>query len=521
MSQSRCFSVIGDSNVHRHFSLVNARACPLVKAPQLLTCGRLQVFPESIRQVRNETTVCIVSCLTNFLTSTDGASSVSLRVEPVLTSVRDQLLEAASSGRVFLICPPMYRVSPLWYREGLPEILQKFSDVLNGFDNLRLMPSFPTPQFEDDGVHLTAYSGLEFVLHLFDSATNLLDSLDTPLEEKTSVSAEASRRLEDRMMAIEQDHRRLNKSFEFKTAIDAELADWHENRRLEDSFVIQGLPRLSGTDLSPKDWQVRARRDVLDFIKKLLGRELPVVFVSNATGRARDAVVRYVVRMSSIADSEEIRTKFSYFFKGSVDARPPHFKVPDISVRNALTKNTRVRLDVLHLFGQRYKDSNQGAKYKVIGFRSRPLLKLIPPPNSDDRRIKSFTYIEAVRKLPANFTSEQYDPIIKKIDSDFHGRIRAIFVVLTDDMLKKKFGRRDPARSGAASGSNAEAVEQEASSSDEQEPEAAAETVAEPEAGGSATGARSPARDSNRGSRTNKRGPPSPCKTVSKSKQKK
>ena len=509
MAQSRYFLVIGDSNVHRHFSLVNSRACPLVKASQLLTCGRLQVFSESIRQIRKETTVCIVSCVTNFLTASDGASTVSLRVEPVLTSFRDQLLEAASTGRIFLICPPMYRLSPLWYREGLPEILQKFSEVFTGFDNLRLMPSFPTPSFEDDGVHLTAYSGLEFVLHLFDSATSLLDGLSTSLDEKTSAGAETTRRLEDRMMAIEQDHRRLNKSFEFKTATDAELADWHENIRLEDSFVIQGLPRIAGTEISPKDWQVRARRDVLDVIKKLLGKELPVVFVSNATGRAKDAVVRYVVRMSSVQDSSEIRTKFSYFFKGSKDARPSHFKDSDIAIRNALTKNTRIRLDLLHLFGQRYRDSNQGAGYKVIGYRPRPLLQTFPPPDASDRRVRTYTFIEAVKRLPANFTPEQYDPIIKKIDSEWHGRIRAIFVVLNDDMLKKKFGRRGPAgSSGQAASSLPEGLDEGAGSADEHEPEA------------EETEARSPPRDANRGSRTNKRGPPSPLKTGSKSKKK-
>ena len=46
-------------------------------------------------------------------------------------------------------------------------------------------------------------------------------------------------------MVLEQDHRRLNKVVEIKTAIDAELADFHENERMENWFVIEGFPRIS------------------------------------------------------------------------------------------------------------------------------------------------------------------------------------------------------------------------------------------------------------------------------------
>lgn len=524
MAQSRCFTVIGDSNVQRHFSLVNARACPAVTTSQLLHCGRLQIFADVLSKVRAESTVCIVSCLTNFLTSAEGASTVSLRVEPVLTKFRDLLLGAVDGERVLLICPPMYRLSPLWYREGLPEILQKFSEVLSPYDQLHLLPSFATPQFEDDGIHLTAYSGLEFVLHLYDSAGALLDSLGSSLDAKASASTESTRRLEDRMMAIEQDHRRLNRSFEYKTAVDAEAADFQENIRLEDSFVIQGLPRFNGKDLSPKEWQVRARRDVSNVIKKLLGKELPIVFVSNATGRGSDAIVRYVVRMKTVAASEEIRNKFGFFFQGGVNSRPPHFK--DVSLRNALTKNTRIRIDVLHLFGQKYTESNPGSKYKVIGYRPRPILKLFPSANASDRRVQSFDYIQAVKRLPAKFSTEEVSPIVSKIDAEYHGRVRAIFVVLNDDMLKGKQrkgergARSDPPPTTGAN--RAESGDPEANQDDQdQDQDQDVDHEAEAEAEEESISAPPPTPHTSRSlSRSNKRGPPSPAKKASKSQKK-
>ena len=173
---SRLFSVIGDSNVHRNFTKVNLRANPLMKASQLIPCGHLSILSESLKKVNPNTTVCLLSCITNFMTSLkDSADSlVSHRVEPVLTGFREIIVEACESrpATAFLISPPMYRLHPTWYRDGLPEIMTLFSQTMSQERpaNLHLIPSFPTPAFESDGVHLTAYSGLEFILHLFDSA---------------------------------------------------------------------------------------------------------------------------------------------------------------------------------------------------------------------------------------------------------------------------------------------------------------------------------------------------------------
>ena len=140
----------------------------------------------------------------------------------------------------------MYRRLPLWYRDGLPEVLTRFSAELmrERPPNLLSMASFPTPSFEDDGVHLTAYSGLEFVLHLFDTSSTLIDALDIDPGLKVDYNREASRLLEDRMVALEQDHHRLNSVVDLKIAMDAELSDIQINERNENCFVIFGLPRI-------------------------------------------------------------------------------------------------------------------------------------------------------------------------------------------------------------------------------------------------------------------------------------
>ena len=153
-------------------------------------------------------------------------------------------------------------------------MLTLFSQIL-GQDlpgNLHLLPSFPTPEFDLDGVHLTSYSGLEYLLHLFEGSDAILDRSPEP-EAVAIRSSESTRVLEDRVMVLEQDHRRLNRVVENKIAIDHEMSDFRTNESFEDSFVIAGLPAITG-DLVGKAWQNQAVINVQSVLKDLMGKEL-------------------------------------------------------------------------------------------------------------------------------------------------------------------------------------------------------------------------------------------------------
>lgn len=172
MSVSKLFSIIGDSNVRNNMNDFNIRDRLGLSDAQVLSATRLDVLPDALRSIRAASTIVIVSCLTNYITSAmaDGAATVSTRVAPILMDFRRHL-EAfcvARPNTLVMVAPPMYRVRPYWYSSGLPEVLIEFSSVLTSRrpPNLHLLESFATPEFQDDGVHLTAYSGLRFVVHL-------------------------------------------------------------------------------------------------------------------------------------------------------------------------------------------------------------------------------------------------------------------------------------------------------------------------------------------------------------------
>ena len=82
---SRIFSVIGDSNIKRHMNPTNCRDRPLMCGAQVLPCGKAALLSEALRSVRKESNVVLLSCFTNFLTSSEAAgASLSFRIEPVL-----------------------------------------------------------------------------------------------------------------------------------------------------------------------------------------------------------------------------------------------------------------------------------------------------------------------------------------------------------------------------------------------------------------------------------------------------
>ena len=208
MAQSRAFAILGDSNVRNHVTKTSCRSNPQLKDAQILSCGHLGIFAETLVQVAGDSTICIVSCLTNFLTSATGPPSVSNRIEPVLQEIHGILVDSSSNhpDRWYLVSPPMYRTNPTWYRDGLPEILTLFSQIFNGDqpENLRLLPSFPTPAFETDGVHLTAFSGLELVHHLIDASQDLLEMMASDQASLNGRLIASARVLEDRVMVLEQ-----------------------------------------------------------------------------------------------------------------------------------------------------------------------------------------------------------------------------------------------------------------------------------------------------------------------------
>ena len=247
------------------------------------------------------------------------------------------------------------------------------------------------------------------------------------------------------MVALEQDHRRLSREFESKSVIDAELACLQENLRFEDHFVIQGLSRIP--DMPPKEWQARALQDVKVTLGHFLDQDFQPVYIQNVTGAGKNATVTYQVRMSCVEHSKLIRAKFSGFFAKGKDNRPPALK--KVSIRNRVSKATPVRIALLRIMGERDEESNPGYSFKVMGYEPRPLLKIFPPKDSNERT-KTFNYVEAIKSLRTDFSKSELKPILERISPKLKGKVRQIFGVIDDDMVRHATRVRGSAEAAAS-----------------------------------------------------------------------
>jgi len=96
MAQLRVFSLVGDSNVRRNMNESNCLDRPLMSGAETITCTKLALFPQSLFAIRSSSTVCIISCVTNFLADSpeENGSMPGQRVEPVLTEFFRLLLDS-------------------------------------------------------------------------------------------------------------------------------------------------------------------------------------------------------------------------------------------------------------------------------------------------------------------------------------------------------------------------------------------------------------------------------------------
>lgn len=48
-------------------------------------------------------------------------------------------------------------------------------------------------------------------------------------------------------------------------------------------------------------------------------------------------------------------------------------------------------------------------------------------------------FVEAVTTLPVSFSPTELESILREVKPKWHGKLRSLFIVLSDDMIKRKF----------------------------------------------------------------------------------
>ena len=172
------FTLIGDANVRRNMTTMNAASRECMASAKVVDCKELSSLAQCLRDISSDTTVCLIQSVTAFLVSTPFSGTVFGSIDPILTDFAQQIREfctARPSVQVF-IGPPMYQFVPFWYRRNMPAVVQQFATILSAqrTRNLSLLSSPVSQELCDDGIHLTPVSGLHYLLNLFDEAQRLI-----------------------------------------------------------------------------------------------------------------------------------------------------------------------------------------------------------------------------------------------------------------------------------------------------------------------------------------------------------
>ena len=129
---------------------------------------------------------------------------------------------------------------------------------------------------------------------------------------------EAVRQHDDRLAYLENRHAQLQRRGDIKIATDAEYNDWSINRSEEDWITILGLKKIVG-ELSKRDWQVAAKRQVTEFMSAVLKAQrvdmhFSVLYVANAN-RFGTGLPILNIQLNSIDISCRFRELYSCFFR--------------------------------------------------------------------------------------------------------------------------------------------------------------------------------------------------------------
>ena len=344
----------------------------------------------------------------------------------------------------------------------MAQVASRFSMALSSSrpENMLLLPSFISQDLSPDGVHLTPVSGLHYLLHLFDQTEQLVSLGQQSAAHWMGHVQESVRHHDDRLSYLESRHTKLQARVDIRHASSSEFDDGAINRSEENWFTVRGLPRLG--DMSGRDWQAAARRQVKDLIRTVLRLnnvklEFSILYVGNPVRQRTSGKTVYNVRLNSVATSQRIRELFSGFFRKDRPVQLPR-ELRGVSLKNKVTLGTRIRIRILQELAKNYQASNPGTTAIVRSFDPRPLLVTMPARGSSDR-MRTFNFIEAVTKLKVAFSDDNLAQIFQIVGEHFPGELRSLFIVLNDDdrprCLELAKNYRPPTRSARSGPSSA------------------------------------------------------------------
>ena len=93
---SRLVSIIGDPNVRRNMTAMNVASREAMKTAQVIDYVAPATFDSVFREIRPESTVCIIAALTDLILSGGDGGTIFACIDPILSAFRTKVLDLCS-----------------------------------------------------------------------------------------------------------------------------------------------------------------------------------------------------------------------------------------------------------------------------------------------------------------------------------------------------------------------------------------------------------------------------------------
>ena len=90
---ARLVSIIGDGNVRRNMTGLNVASRETMKSAQVIDYIAPGSFDTAFKEIRPESTVCIIAALTDLLLSGGDSGTIFATIDPILNSFRTKVYD--------------------------------------------------------------------------------------------------------------------------------------------------------------------------------------------------------------------------------------------------------------------------------------------------------------------------------------------------------------------------------------------------------------------------------------------
>ena len=101
---SRLISIIGDGNVKRNMTGLNIASRENMKKAQVIDYVAPNSFDDAFREIREESTVCIIAATTDLLLSGGDTGTIYSTIDPILAAFRNKVFNLCTTRPTLEVC---------------------------------------------------------------------------------------------------------------------------------------------------------------------------------------------------------------------------------------------------------------------------------------------------------------------------------------------------------------------------------------------------------------------------------